>query len=200
MEWLGTLILGYISDLFQSIFLIAGKKLSYTIFPSGRKKENIKDNVLMLDIMERLKALGKDPDLVKYSREDSDQFIKLISSQKEAFVENEIEIITAAPDTSQYELNMEAGRRADVARRNMDRAIVALYRSGWMNETQTQALKTAQDCWEKYAQHQAHFARAEFEGGSMAPLAFAGELETLIVSRTGELKRLLEKKRERYSK
>ncbi|MGO4910517.1 hypothetical protein ACEN2J_19660 [Pseudorhodobacter sp. W20_MBD10_FR17] len=44
----------------------------------------------------------------------------------------------------------------------------------------------------------AGIAAYKFDGGSMAPLVYASELETLTVSRTGELKRMLEEMRERY--
>lgn len=197
MEWLGAFVLGFIADLFRSVFMPASTEWLNKMIPSAREKVNVKENMLTLDIMEKLKSLGKDPDLVKHSREDADQFMSVLTSQKEAFVENAIEMIDSTYMT-QTDMNMEAGRRADVARQHMERAIVALDRSGWMNESQTEALKATQDRWEKYAQSQATFAAAEFEGGSMAPLIFASELESATVSRTGELKRMLEEMRERY--
>lgn len=164
--------------------------------PSARNKQNVEENILTLDTMEKLKSLGKDPDLVKHSRGNAAQFMSVLTSQKEAFVDNEIEVIDSTHMT-QAEMNQEAGRRADVARQQMQRAIIALERSGWMNTEQETALKETQDRWEHYAQSQAEFAAAEFVGGSMAPLIFASELESATLSRTGELKRMFSEMQER---
>lgn len=197
MEWLGGFVLGFIADLFRSVFMPASTGWINRLIPSARKKANVEENILTLDIMEKLKSLGRDPDLVRHARDDAAQFMTVLTSQKEAFVENAIEVIDSTFMT-QAEMNTEAGRRADVAGKQMERAIIALERSGGMNETQTAALRETQGQWEKYARAQAEFAAAEFEGGSMAPLIFASELESATVSRTGELKRMLEEMRERY--
>jgi len=165
--------------------------------PTARKKANVEENVLTLDIMEKLKSLGKDPALAKHARDDATQFLAVLNSQQEAFVENSIEIIDSIYMT-QVEMNTESGRRTDVARQQMERAIVALERSGWMEASQIAALKQTQANWEIYAKAQAEFAATEFDGGSMAPLVYASELEFVTVSRTGELKRMLEEMRERY--
>lgn len=198
MEWLGGFVLGFVADLFRSVFMPASTEWINRLIPSARKKANVEENILTLDIMEKLKSLGKDPDLVKHARDDAAQFMTVLTSQQEAFVENAIEVIDSTFMT-QAEMNMEAGRRADVANKQMERAIIALERSGWMSEAQAAALKEAQALWTKYAHAQAEFAAAEFEGGSMAPLIYAGELESATVSRTGELKRMLNEMRYRYA-
>ncbi|MEP9372094.1 lysozyme inhibitor LprI family protein [Mesorhizobium sp. KR1-2] len=197
MEWLGGFVLGFIADLFRSVFMPASTEWINRFIPSARRKANVEENILTLNIMEKLKSVGKDPDLVKYARDDASQFMSVLISQQEAFVENAIELIDSTYMT-QAEINEEAGRRAVVARQQMERAIIALERSGWISEAQTAALKETQGRWEKYAQAQAEFAAAEFEGGSMAPLVYASELESVTLSRTGELKRMLEEMRERY--
>lgn len=197
MEWLIGFILGFFADLFRSVFMPASTEWINRLIPSARKKANVEENTLTLDIMERLKSLGKDPDLVKYARDDATQFMTVLTSQREAFVENALEVIDTTFMT-QAEMNMEADRRAKVANKQMERAITALERSGWMSDTQTTALKETQRRWEQYAQAQAEFMAAKFEAGSIAPLIFASELETATVSRTGELKRMLEEMRERY--
>jgi uncharacterized protein YecT (DUF1311 family) len=198
MQWLGAFVLGFIADLLRSVFMPASTEWFNRLIPSARKKANVKENVLTLDIMEKLRSLGKDPKLVKLLlRDDADKFMNVLASQKDAFVENAIETINSTYMT-QAEMNMEAGRRAGIARKQMDRAVAALEHSGWMNEAQSAALKETQDRWETYAQSQARFAAAEFDGGSMAPLIFASELESATVTRTGEIKRMLEEMRERY--
>lgn len=67
-----------------------------------------------------------------------------------------------------------------------------------MDANQIAAFKQTQTNWESYAKTQAEFAAAAFEGGSMAPLVYASELEAVTVSRTGELKRMFEEMSERY--
>lgn len=197
MDWLVGFVLGFFADLVRSVFMPTSTEWINRFIPTARKKANVEENILTLDIMEKLKSLGKDPALAKHAQDDAAQFLAVLNSQQEAFVENAIEIIDSTYMT-QVEMNMEAGRRADVARQQMERAIVALERSGWMEACQVAALKRTQDHWESYAKAQAEFASAEFEGGSMAPLVYASELESVTVSRTGELKRMLEEMRERY--
>ncbi len=192
MDWLIGFVLGFVADLFRSVFMPASTDWINRFIPTARRKANVEDSILTLDVMDRLKSLGKDPALVKHARDDAAQFLKVLTSQKEAFVENAIEIIG-----TQAEMNMEAGLRADVAQQQMERAIVALERSGWMEEGQISTLKEAQAHWGKYAKAQADFAAAEFEGGTMLPLVYASELESITVSRTGELKRMQEEMRER---
>lgn len=197
MDWLVGFVLGFFADLFRSVFMPTSTEWINRFIPAARKEANVEENIITLDIMEKLKSLGKDPALAKHARDDAAQFLAVLNSQQEAFVENAIEIIDSTY-MNQVEMNMEAGRRADVARQQMERAIVALEHSGWMKASQVAALKQTQENWESYAESQAEFASAEFEGGSMAPLVYASELESVTVSRTGELKRMLEEMRERY--
>ena len=193
MDWLIGFVLGFVADLFRSVFMPASTDWINRFIPTARRKANVEENILTLEIMDKLKSVGKDPALVKYARDPAAQFLKVLTSQKEAFVENAIEIIG-----TQAEMNMEAALRADVAQQQMQRAIVALERSGWMEEGQISTLKEAQAHWGKYALAQADFAAAEFKGGTMFPLVYVSELESITVSRTGELKRMQEEMRERH--
>ena len=153
--------------------------------------------MLTLQVMEKLKSLGRDPNLARHARDDSAQFLSVLTSQQEAFVENAVEVIDSTYMT-QIEMNAEAGRRVDVARHQMERAIIAVEKSGWLEEKQLSGLNKAQENWEQYAKSQAEFAAAEFEGGSMAPLVYSSELEAVTISRIGELKRMLQEMHERY--
>lgn len=197
MEWLIGFVLGFGADLFRSVFMPASTEWLNKYIPSARKKANVEDNMLTLQVMESLKSLGKDPNLARHARDDSAQFLSVLISQQEAFVENAVEVIDSTYMT-QVDMNAEAGRRAEVARQQMERAIVALEKSGWLEETQLSALKNSQERWEEYAKSQAQFAAAEFDDGSMESLIFSGELEAVTISRTGELKRMLKGMRERY--
>lgn len=197
MEWFVGFILGFVADLFRSVFMPASTEWLNRFLPAARRKANVEENMLTLQVMERLKSLGKDPDLAKHARDDSAQFLNVLTTQQEAFVENAVEVIDSTYMT-QLEMNVEAERRASVARQQMERAIIALERSGWMDERQVATLKVTQQNWEEYAKSQAEFAAAEFDGGSMAPLVFSSELESVTISRTGEIKRMLNEMSERY--
>ena len=172
MEWLIGFALGFAADLFRSVFMPASTAWLNKFLPSARKKANVEDNMLTLQVMERLKSLGKDPALAKHARDDSMQFMNVLMSQQEAFVENAVEVIDST-HMSQIEMNIEAERRAGVAQQQMERAIVALERSGLMDERQTSSLRTTQRNWDEYAKSQAEFAAAEFDGGSIAPLVYS---------------------------
>ncbi len=194
MDWLIGFFLGFVADVFRSVFMPASTEWINRFIPAARKKANVEENILTLEIMEKLKSLGKDPALAKHARGNAALFLNVLTTQQEAFVENAIEIIDSTYMT-QTEMNVEAGRRAAVARQQMERAIVALERSGRMPIGQISALKETQTHWEAYAKAQAHFAAAGFEGGTIAPLVYASEFETATVSRTGQLKRMLEEMR-----
>jgi hypothetical protein len=71
MEWLGGFVFGFVADLFRSVFMPASTEWINRFIPSARKKANVEENILTLDIMEKWKSLGKDPDLVKHARDDA---------------------------------------------------------------------------------------------------------------------------------
>ena len=197
MEWLVGFVLGFFADLFRSVFMPASTEWINKFIPAARRKANVEENILTLEIMDKLKSLGKDPNLAKHARDDAAQFLTVLISQQKAFVENAIEVIDSTHMT-QAEMNVEAGRRANVAQQQMERAIIGLKRSGWLEPPQISNLVKAQENWEAYAKSQAEFAATEFEGGSMAPLVYASELESVTISRTGELNRMFQEMKERY--
>jgi uncharacterized protein YecT (DUF1311 family) len=197
MEWLVGFVLGFFADLFRSVFMPASTEWINKFIPAARRKANVEENILTLEVMDKLQSLGKDPNLAKHARGDAAQFLSVLTSQQDAFVENAIEIIDSTHMT-QIEMNVEAGRRANVAQQQMERAIIALKRSGWLEPPQISNLDNAQENWEAYAKSQAEFAAAEFEGGSMAKLVYASELESVTISRTGELNRMFQEMKERY--
>jgi len=197
MEWFVGFVLGFVADLFRSVFMPASTEWINRFIPAARKKANVEENTLTLEIMGKLKALGKDPNLAKHARDDAAQFLSVLTSQQEAFVENAIEIIDSTYMT-QAAMNMEASRRVDVAQQQLERVIIALKRSGWMDTPQISVLEKAQFNWETYAKSQAEFAAAQFDRGSMAPLVYASELESVTTRRTGELNRMFQEMKERY--
>ena len=198
MEWLGGFVLGFIADLVRSVFLPESTAWLNKYLPVARRKENLSENMLTLEVMERLKSLGKDPDLALFARDDAEQFSNLLTNQREAFVEAAIEVVDSTHMT-QAEMNVEAGRRADVADLQLRQAMIAIEKSGWLEAGQLAALHFAQKNWEEYRLAQAQFAAAEFEGGTMKPLIYSSEYESLTVRRTGELKVIFQEMQSRYS-
>ena len=196
MDWLWGFILGFVADVFRSVFMPASTDWLNKFIPTARRKANFEENILTLEIMEKLKSLNKDPNLAKFARDDAAQFMNVLTSQQEAFVENAIEVIDSKYLT-QTEMNFEAGKRAEAARQQMERALIALGRSGAMSESQSLALKATQELWEQYAKAQAEFSAAAFEGGSMAPMVYDSELEAVTLRRTGEIRAAIEELRDR---
>lgn len=197
MEWLAGFVLGVFADIFRSVFLPASTGWLNHFIPSARKKANFEENALTLEVMEKLVSLGKDPNLAKHARDDAEQFLNILTKQRDAFVDNAVEVIDST-HMSQVEMNAEAFRRSDVAGQQMERAVIALKCSGWLSEAQISGLDQAQAIWEQYAQSQAEFEALEYEGGSMAPLIHATTLENITLTRTGELKGIFETMRENY--
>ncbi|MGN7960873.1 lysozyme inhibitor LprI family protein [Brucella sp. 22210] len=195
MGWLIGFLLGLITDIARSVFIPASTEWINRRIPWMNKNINIKENSLILDMRAKLIAQGLDPDLVRYMLKDADEFLNRLSGQSEAFVENAVKVVSMI---TQAEMNSDAAARAEVATLQMERAIEALEQSGLLTETQLAALKASQAHWNAYAKAQAEFAAAEFEGGSMSPLIYSGELESVTISRTGDLKRILEELRERH--
>lgn len=191
MEWLIGFVSGFVADALRSVFLPASTDWLNKHIPAARKKANIEENKIILEVMERLKALDKDPALARHIGSNADTFLQLLQSQRDAFVEHAVEIIDSTHMT-QLEMNEEAARRADVARQQMERAVIALERSDWLSPAEVAALAASQERWQAYAEAQSEFARAGYEGGSMAPLVYWHQMETAAVSRTAELRRMFD--------
>jgi uncharacterized protein YecT (DUF1311 family) len=196
VEWAIGFILGFSADLLRSVLLPATTEWVNRLIPSARRKANTEENMLVLEVMQRLVSLGKNPDLAKHIRGPSDRFMKLLTDQREAFVEHAIELIDARSMT-QAEMTVEARRRAEVAIGKVEHSVQALKLSGLLNRQQLAKLQGAQRNWEKYAHAQAELTSAEFADGSIAPLIFQHALEEAAVIRASELRRLLEELRER---
>lgn len=192
MEWLIGVVMffvGLVADALRSVLVPASNAWLSRFIPSARERANLEDNKITLEIMERLQALGKDPALARHVKQNADTFLALIETQQDVFVENEIQVMTGGPST-QLEMNMEAARRADVARQQMEKSLTALQDSGWLTPPELSALHLSQDSWLTYAEAQSQFAWAGYEGGSMAPLAYWSQMEKATLTRTGELRQI----------
>ena len=192
MELLFGFVAGFATDAFRSVFLPATTGWLSRFVPSARERANIEDNRVTLEIMGQLKALGKDPSLVKHIRDSADAFNAAITNRQDAFVEHAVEVIDSTHMT-QIDMNEEAARRAEVARKQMLRAHIALQESGLVTPLEIKMLDAAQERFQEYTEAQGDFARAGFHRGSMAPLAYWRQIESARVNRAGELRQILEK-------
>ena len=195
MEWLLGFITGFVADLFRTVFLPGSTRWLSKFVPSAQEKVNIQDNLLILDVMNKLHGMGKDPSLAQHIRESADTFLAAIQSRQDAFIEHAVEIIDSMHMT-QLDMNEEAARRAEVARQQMLRAHIALQESGFLVALEIQMLDAAQERFQAYTEAQGDFARAGFHRGSMAPLAYWSQIETARVNRTGELREIFNEMRE----
>lgn len=193
MGWLFGFLLGLFTDLARSVFIPASTEWINRRIPWVRKNINIKENALILDMRAKLIEQGLDPELVRHVSKDAEEFMNRLIGQSEAFVENAVEVVGMI---TQLELNGEAAKRAEVAKLQMEHALIALEQSELLSDAQKDALKAAQETWMIYADAQAKFAAAQFERGSMAPMVYSSELESVTISRTGDLNRILEELRE----
>jgi len=96
---------------------------------------------------------------------------------------------------TQIEMNIRASRDVNIAEAKMQGAIETL--SLLLEEIERQALLESQKAWKIYSEKQAEAAASSYRGGSIYPLIYLSELESLIVERTvriqaeiDELKRL----------
>jgi uncharacterized protein YecT (DUF1311 family) len=151
-------------------------------FPSEQRKANLEDNRARLEIMEKLGAMGYDPDLARHADKDVEHFMAVLRSQQNAFVETQVEKIVA--HQTQLELNEDAADRAEVARVQMNRILRQIEIAEFITDEQKAVLPVAQAAWEEYAKRQA------YHRGSMRPMVYHGEVETLVTTRTAELQRI----------
>lgn len=98
---------------------------------------------LLSKLWKKLVSLGKDPSLAKHARDDAEQFLNILTKQRDAFVDNAVEVIDST-HMSQAEVNAEAFRRSDVAGQQMERAVIALKCSGWLSDAQISSLDQTQ--------------------------------------------------------
>lgn len=192
MELVLGFVAGFVTDLLRSVFLPASTRWLGRRIPSEKKKIDIQDNVLTLEIMERLKAIGKDPDLALHARGDAEEFVKVLTTQREAFVENSLDVIESSGARTQNEMYLDSVHRAQMASLQLQQATILLESADCLTPHQKHALAESQEHWEKYVSAQSEFAGASYGGGTMAQTAYHAELERVTISRTAELRRIYE--------
>lgn len=195
MEWLGGFLLGIIVDGIRSVVAPATTDWLRRFVPSEQRKSNIEDNRVQLEIMEKLKTLGMDMNLVRHADKSVEHFQAAMRSQEQAFVQSQVNNIVANYQT-QLEMNVDAAGRAEVARAQMNRILQQIEVAQFFSEQQRNILPQAQSLWEEYAKKQAEFAAEAYHQGSMMPMIYHSEMEGLIINRTAELQRLYDQQSE----
>lgn len=187
MEWLTGFVLGILADLFRSVFLPATTEQLERLVPGKKKAANRKDNFVTLEMMERLKSLGLDPQLAQHMHDDSDAFLGRLVSQRDAYIDASI-VALEGPATTQIEMNVEALRRADVAEAQLNESLNTILAHEALDKKLIGQFEAAQAGWENYRDQQVTFAGLQYEGGSMRPLIEGSEREALTLQRVAELK------------
>lgn len=88
-------------------------------------------------------------------------------------------------DLTQLELNNRAAKRLEVAKEKMQRAIAGI--DSRVCDSVSQSLMNSQTEWESYSISQARAASSRYQGGSIYPLIYVSELESLTNERTARL-------------
>jgi len=88
-------------------------------------------------------------------------------------------------DLSQLELNKRAARRLEIAKEKMQYAIAGI--DSRVGDSESQSLMNSQAEWERYSVSQAEAASSSYQGGSIYPLIYTSELESLTNERTARL-------------
>ena len=87
---------------------------------------------------------------------------------------------------TQVELNQESKTDFEIADAELNKVYKKLRAN--MSDDEKQRLKEVQLLWLKYRDANAEFAASRYEGGSIAPMVYAGTMTSATVDRVQELK------------
>ena len=96
---------------------------------------------------------------------------------------------------SQAELNMRADANLKLAKAKMEQVLTEL--SFKLEDPEREALTTSQKAWEAYSHSHAGAESSIYRGGTIYPLIFLSELESLTVERAARLQARLDELRRR---
>jgi uncharacterized protein YecT (DUF1311 family) len=105
---------------------------------------------------------------------------KLIENETKSLVEK-----TDGEFLSQAELHMRADTNLKIAKTKLEQTLNEL--SYKIEEIERDALLASQKAWEEYSAKQAESASISYRGGSIYPLIYLSELESLTVERAARL-------------
>ena len=92
---------------------------------------------------------------------------------------------------TQLEMNVCAGQAAKASDRELNQ-VYRQVRAKYKGTSQDNRLVTAQLAWVRFRDAECTMAAGRFEGGTMAPMAYAGCVDRLTQQRTQDLKGYLE--------
>ncbi len=150
-----------------------------------------------------MEAIDKHKKLLDIHKQMSDQGVDInglrqleaMITDKAAAIQNNTVILQAestplieqdeSEDLTQLELNERAAARLEKAKEKMQRAIAGI--DARVGDFESQSLMNSQMEWERYSVSQAEAAASSYRGGSIYPLIYASELESLTNERTARL-------------
>jgi len=181
-------------EIFEKVgFIVLGVLLPVAIYLIKRAVEDkpteeaLDRQIKVLDIhkqmneqgigIEELKNLesilsGKSNSIKQHAQEISEQYEPLIQ-------EDDTEFLT------QRELNERADERLIKAQERLQEVIAGIDER--VGDSGSQALLSGQSTWKNYSTSQAKAAASSYEGGSIYPLIYMSELESLTNERTARL-------------
>jgi len=173
--------------------VILGIVLSWLVYFMKRSIEN----------KPQLEKLAKHKKLLDIHKQMNDQGIDMkgleeleakLTGKEEAINKHTIQLQSESSsllesnnseNLSQGELNKRADNKVILAKQKMQDALAGI--DSRVDDYESQSLLSSQKEWERYSISQAEAASISYRGGSIYPLIYLSELESLINERTARL-------------
>ena len=181
-------------DIIEKIgFVVLGGVIAFVIYLIKRTIEDkptdeaLDRQIKVLDIhkqmndqgigVEELKNLesilsGKSNSIKQHTQELSEQFEPLVQEDDTGFL-------------TQADLNQRANESLIKAQEKLQEVIAGI--DARVGDSESQSLLSGQSAWKNYSAQQAEAAASSYEGGSIYPLIYISELESLTNERTARL-------------
>lgn len=145
-----------------------------------------------LDKRAKLLAIRKDLTAEGLTIADLDKFEGELTKRRKNIHQIEDEVVAELadqrdgprPGETQGELNILAGADLEISQALLAKALRELE----MHCEDLPLVQSAQKAWEKYAKAEAKYRASYCEGGSMHPLIYCSELESLTVARIADVR------------
>ncbi len=113
---------------------------------------------------------------------------KSISDNKQMYEKESIPLVDveSKEDLTQYELNGKAKKKFEDSKVKLNLILEQLLSK--LNPKEKEALEKSQKSWEEYSIEQAFSASSSYQQGSIYPLIYFSELESLTIERAARLK------------
>lgn len=172
-------------------FIVLGALLSSLAYFVKRRIEN-KPDIERLDKHKKILDIHRQMNDQGLDVNDLETLGKALTGKVKAINEKTIELQSASiplvqeqEDLTQVELNERASKRVEIAKKRMQEAIAGI--DSRVGDYESQSLMNSQNEWESYSVSQAEAAASSYREGSIYPLIYMSELESLINERTARL-------------